>query len=75
MYCSDVLESEGASLTVTEHVADLEPSTVVAVIVAEPVVTPRTTPSVTVATEVLDDCQLTALFVALDGNTVGTICD
>lgn len=54
--------------TVTEHVADF-PSAV-AVIVACPAATAVTRPLETVATEVLDEDQLTVLFVALEGETV-----
>lgn len=60
------------ALTVTEHVAVLPPSDVVHVIVADPADLAVTVPSEeTVATEVLLDDHVTALLVALLGETVG----
>jgi hypothetical protein len=57
--------------TVTEHVAVLEPSEVVTVIVAEPALTAVTLPlASTVATPASEDFQLTDLLVALLGDTV-----
>lgn len=58
-------------MTVTEQVAVFEPSAVVTVMVAVPAFTAVTFPEVlTVATAVFDDFQLTALFVAVDGEIV-----
>ena len=60
-----------AVLTVTVHVAFFAPSSVVQVMVAEPADLAVTTPEVeTVATDVLLDDQVTALLVALEGETV-----
>ena len=60
-----------AAWTVTEHVAVLDPSVVVTVIVAVPAALAVTTPlEDTVATEVLLDDHVTDLSVAFDGNTV-----
>lgn len=57
-------------LTVTEHVAVLLPSEVLAVIVADPAALAVTVPSDdTVATEVLFDDHVTVLFVAFEGET------
>ena len=57
--------------TVTEHVAFFPPSSVVAVIIAEPAALAVTTPDVeTVATDVLLEVQVTDLLVALAGVTV-----
>ena len=57
--------------TVTLHFAMKPPSTVTAIITAEPAETPVTTPSVvTVATLVLLEVQLTLLSVAVLGTTV-----
>ena len=62
--------AEGASLTVTEHVAFLLPSTVVQTIVAVPAALAVTIPLVeTVATDGLLDAQETLVFVALLGDT------
>ena len=59
------------SVTDTTHVAVLEPSCVVTVIVAQPAATPVTRPDEsTVANDVLLELQLTFLFVASDGSTV-----
>ena len=61
------------ALTVTVQVAFLPPSLVVTVIVVEPAAFAVTTPEdVTVATDVLLEDQVTALFVALEGVTVAT---
>ncbi len=60
-----------AGLTVTAQVAFFAPSSVVQVMVAEPTDLAVTTPEVeTVATEVLLEDQVTALLVALEGETV-----
>ena len=60
-----------AGLTVTAQVAFFAPSSVVQVMVAEPAALAVTTPEVeTVATEVLLEDQVTALLVALEGETV-----
>ena len=60
-----------AVVTETAHVAVLPPSVVFTVMVAEPAALAVTVPSVeTVATEVLLDDHVTALFVAFDGDTV-----
>jgi len=60
------------ALTVTEQVAVLPPSDVVHVIVADPADLAVTVPSEeTVATDVLLDDHVTALLVALVGETVG----
>ena len=62
-------------LMVTPHVAVLFPSAVVTVIVADPKATPVTRPvELTVATAVLPELQLTALFVAFAGDTVAVNC-
>ena len=58
-------------VTVTEHVAVLEPSVVVTVIVADPAFTAVTLPELsTVAVAASEDFQLTDLLVALSGATV-----
>ena len=60
-----------AGLTVTTQVAFFAPSSVVHVMVAEPADLAVTTPEVeTVATDVLLEDQVTALLVALEGETV-----
>ena len=58
------------AVTVTVHVAVLPPSTVVTVMVAVPAPTGVTLPSTTVTTEGLSLVHVTALLVALSGNTV-----
>jgi hypothetical protein len=60
---------------VTVQVAVLLPSTVVAVMVAFPAATPVTTPFATVATAVLLLVHVTALLVALEGETVAVKVD
>jgi hypothetical protein len=56
-------------------VAVKPPSTVVAVIVAAPTTTPVTNPlGLTVAISLLDEFQVTLLFVAFAGNTVSVSC-
>ena len=61
-----------AALTVTTQVAFFDPSLVVQVIVADPAAFAVTVPSeAMVATDVLLDDQLTAVFVALEGEMVG----
>jgi len=56
-------------------VALLAPSSVVTVIVVDPVATPVTTPlAFTVALPVLDDDQVTPLSVAIVGKTVANNC-
>jgi hypothetical protein len=58
-------------LTVIAQVAVFEPSVVLTVIVAAPLATPVTNPEeLTVATDVLLEVQVTALLVALVGETV-----
>ena len=60
-----------ASVTVTLHVAVLDPSAVLTVIVAEPAAFAVTRPEEeTVATDILLDDHVTFLFVAFDGETV-----
>jgi hypothetical protein len=59
-----------AVCTVTEQAAVLPPSTVVTVIVAKPAAMAVTVPLFTVATLVLLEDHVTALFVALAGLTV-----
>jgi hypothetical protein len=60
-----------ADVTVTLHAAVLEPSTVVTVIIAFPVETPRTEPfESTVATLVLLLDHVTFWFTAVDGEIV-----
>ena len=65
----------GTETTVIAHVAVKPPSCVVTVIVADPAPTPVTRPvEFTVATAVLDELQVTVLFVALAGRTVEVSC-
>ena len=64
------------TVTVTLQVAVLLPSFVFTVMVAEPALTAFTTPAeVTVATFVLEDVQVTTLFVASDGAMVAFSVD
>ena len=70
-FASGIVTISNLCVTVTVQVAFFEPSCDVQVMVAEPVDLAVTTPEVeTVATDVLLDDQLTALLVALEGETV-----
>ena len=66
-FISAIVEIFDSSFTVTTQEAVNSPSTVVAVIVADPTESPETTPSVTVATDSLSEVQVISFVVASDG--------
>ena len=63
-----LMTGTASAVTVTLHLADLLPA--FAVMTAVPALIPLTLPSLTVATEVLEEVHVTVLSVALSGLTV-----